>query len=121
VKLLLDEQYAPDIAEQLRRDGRDVIAVLEQPGLASTDDESLLAWAATEQRALVTNNVRDFAPIAQHWTAAGQAHYGLIFVSDKTLPRSRNTSGSLARTLRKLLDVHPGDDALQNQIRWLVP
>jgi len=65
LKLALDEMYAAAaaVAEQLRRRDHDVIAVAERADLRGTPDENLLAWARTEDRALVTDNQRDFIPI----------------------------------------------------------
>ncbi len=118
MRLLLDEQYSAEIAAQLRSDGYDVASVHEL-GLVGIADQPLLETAATEERALVTNNVRDFAPLAVSWTAEGRDHYGLIFTSDRSLPRSRNTIGLFVDALRGLLDAKPATDALRNQVRWV--
>ena len=63
MRLLLDEQYSAEIAARLRSDGYEVASV-HQVGLVGIADRPLLESAATEERALVTNNVRDFAPMA---------------------------------------------------------
>ena len=118
MKLLLDEQYSAEIAAQLRSEGYDVASVHEL-GLAGIADRPLLETAATEDRALVTNNVRDFAPLAVSWAAEGRDHYGLIFTSDRSLPRSRNTIGRFVDVLKRLLDAEPPTDALRNQVRWM--
>ncbi len=118
MRLLLDEQYSAEIAAQLRSDGYDVASVRDL-GLVGIADRSLLETAATQQRALVTNNVRDFAPLAVTWAAEGRDHYGLIFTSDRSLPRSRNTIGLFVDVLRRLLDAEPAADALRHQVRWV--
>jgi hypothetical protein len=94
-------------------------AVVERRDLIGLDDESLLRLAAGERRALLTNNVRHFAAIARGWGASGQTHYGLVFTSDASLPRSRETIGMYVDALGALLDVTPGDEALRDQVRWL--
>lgn len=119
MKLLLDEQFPPDIAAGLRELGHDVVAVSERHDLMSTDDEALLERATAEGRALLTNNVRDFMPIATRWASEGRTHQGLLLVSDRTLRRSRDTIGAYVRALDRVLRSHPSDDALRDQIRWL--
>jgi predicted nuclease of predicted toxin-antitoxin system len=60
LKVLLDEHYANEIAAELRAAGHDAVTVSER-GLNGTDDESLLALANSDDRALLTNNARHFA------------------------------------------------------------
>jgi len=121
LKLLLDEQFPPDIAKRLRERDHDAIAVCERPDLISAEDETLLAVSTAEQRALLTNNVRDFVPIATRWAGEGRTHYGLLLTSDRTLRRSRNTIGTYTEAIGRLLRSHPADDALRDQIHWLKP
>lgn len=121
MRLLLDEQYSPKVAEELRRRGHDVVAVGERPDLQAADDESLLVEATEAGRAVVTNNVRDFVPIARRFGAAGRRHSGLIFTSDQSLPRSRAGIGPLVQALTRTLGERPGDDALFDQTLWLEP
>ena len=118
MRLLLDEQYSAEIAAQLRLHGYDVASVRDL-SLVGVSDTALLEAAAVEQRALVTNNVRDFAPLAVRWAAEGRDHYGLIFISDRSLPRLRNTVGLFVDVLRRLLDAEPANEALRHQVRWL--
>jgi hypothetical protein len=55
---------APERGEAaIRERDRDVIAVAEHADLRGTPDEELLTWAQTDDRALVTDNQRDFIPI----------------------------------------------------------
>lgn len=118
MKLLLDEHYAGEIAEQLRASGHDATTVAER-GVRGIDDEPLLALAASEQRTLLTNNVRDFAPLASRWAASGQEHYGLMFTSDASMPRGKSSIGAYVDALRTLMDDNPAADSLRNQVRWL--
>ncbi len=91
--LLLDEMFAPVIAVLLREDGHDVTAVAGHPLLAAASDPYLAHWASQEGRRVVTENVRDFVPLAgrgdpprrnlgplvdalRHWLAAPEAHPG---------------------------------------------
>jgi Domain of unknown function (DUF5615) len=118
VKLLTDEHYATEIAIQLRAAGHDAAAVLEL-GMTGTADEALLAFASAQGRALLTNNVRDFATIAVLWAKGGQEHGGLLFTSDESLPRGRATIGLYVEVLSALFEDNPAKDALRNQVRWL--
>lgn len=118
MKLLLDEQYSTDIAAQLRAEGYDVVSVHDL-GLAGIADRPLLEAAAGAVRALVTNNVRDFAPLAGAWAAEGRVHNGLVFTSDRSFPRARNTLGLFSNALKALLDAEPSAGGLKNQVRWL--
>jgi hypothetical protein len=97
--LLLDEMLSPTIAVQLRERGIDVQAVLERRELVSYPDEALLELATREQRILVTKNVVDFGPLSQQWAADGRSHAGLVFLSTKTFPETRDWIGAVASAL----------------------
>ncbi len=118
MKLLLDEHYSGLIAERLRGDGHDVLTVTDL-GLKAIADEPLLERATEDRRALLTNNVRHFAPLAVRWAAEGRQHFGLLFTDDRTLPRGAQTIGTYLRILDDLLTKHPGETALCDQVRWL--
>jgi predicted nuclease of predicted toxin-antitoxin system len=118
LRLLTDEHYATDIAIALRAAGHDAAAVLEL-GMTGTADEPLLTFAAGQRRALLTNNVHDFAAIAVLWARGGQEHFGLLFTSDESLPRGRGTIGLYVEVLGALLSAHPAEGALRGQVRWL--
>jgi predicted nuclease of predicted toxin-antitoxin system len=119
LRLLLDEQYSPEIAARLRRDGYDVTAVNGDPGLEGMNDEPLLRQAVAQGRALLTNDVKDFAPLAGTWAAGNEEHLGLIFTSDESLPRSRTTIGTYVEKLRELLNRNTGEDAFRGRVEWL--
>lgn len=119
MRLLLDEQYSPQIAEQLRTSDYDVTAVTGDPTLEGMADASLLHAATEQGRALLTNNVRHFALLARAWEASGQEHLGLIFTSDAGMPRSRETIGAYVDALHRLLDREPGEAGLLGRVEWL--
>jgi uncharacterized protein with PIN domain len=109
--IILDEMYPPPLARRLRTDGHDVVAVLDvEVGLASKSDEDVLAWAARNKRCVVTENVSDFARLAQQ----GVSHCGLIFVSGRRFPRTAAGLHRLGDALGKALsgDRLPGDDGI---------
>lgn len=80
MKLLIDEMFPPVVAELLRERGHDVVAVLERPDLAGLSDADLLGHAAREGRAVVTENVRDFALLDRRYRQEGREHEGLVYV-----------------------------------------
>ena len=110
--LLLDEMFSDSIAQHLRAKGRDVISVVADPALVALPDDQVLAHAATEGRALVTANIKDFVPLDGRYRAAGQSHAGLILVSTKTFPQNRNFTTAITSAIATLLNnatkIQPG-------------
>lgn len=119
MKLLLDEMFSSAIAVQLRRRKHDVVAVTERAELGSLPDRALFAWAAADGRAVVTNNVADYAALYREALQRSTDHCGLIFTDDRRLPRTRAGTGAIVRSLHDLLRTHPAGDALRNELRWL--
>ena len=72
-----------------------------------------------EQRAVVTNNVRDFRVAHERVIARGEAHYGVIHTFDGSLPRNKAAISLWVRTLEQLLLAHRSDGALLNRTRVL--
>jgi hypothetical protein len=118
VKALIDEQLSPLIAELLRQAGHDVVAVTERGDLRGTSDRVVLDVATTEGRAVITNNVKDFRPLAAERLAQGRTHGGLILLPSKRT-RTRAAVASLAAAIEKVLHDHP--DGLANSERWIGP
>lgn len=104
MKLLLDEMYPSLIARELRARGHDVVSVHESPG-SGTPDERVLDHARSEGRAVVTENIRDYRPLAEALIVAGASHSGLVFTTEK---RWRRTDpGALITALDALLVANP--------------
>jgi predicted nuclease of predicted toxin-antitoxin system len=119
MRLCLDELYSPKIAAELRARGHDAISVHDRPALLALPDTALLDAMVADERAIVTENVGDFVPLARRLALEGRDHFGLILTSSAALPRSRNTIGRHVRALDAFLVERPADDALRNQIAWL--
>lgn len=100
MKLLLDEMYPSLIARELRARGHDVVSVHESPG-SGTPDEDVLEHGRSEGRAVVTENVRDYRPLAEALLAGGESHAGLVFTTDKRWPRG--DPGALITALDELV------------------
>ena len=110
MRLLLDEMYAPTIAEQLRARGRDVASVHdpEYQRLEREPDEEVSAAALAANRVLVTENVQDFRRIETDALARAQPTARLIFTTDRQFPRGDPaTIGRLVTALDALLIAEP--------------
>ncbi len=119
MRLLLDEHYSPEIARQLRARGHEVVAVAERADLVGLSDEELLRRMAQEQRAIMTNNVKDFVPLTSRALLEGSDHYGLLLTSDKSMPRRNDAIGRVVDALDTFLQCHKAEDSCCNQVRWL--
>jgi hypothetical protein len=88
---LIDEMFPPAVARLLREKyGHDAVHVSEV-GLQATEDSHVAAAGRAEGRAVVTENVADFA---------AERDLVLVFVLKKSLP----AGGGQAATLAKALD-----------------
>lgn len=121
MKLLLDEHYSPRIAEQLRARGHNVTAVVAQPALAGLADRALITAARRDGRALLTENVGDFMPIATELARTATRHAGIILANPHRFPRSHDGMGRLVDALHEFLVAHPQDDEFADRIAWLAP
>jgi nucleoside-diphosphate-sugar epimerase len=116
VRLLLDEMISWRIAAELRNRGHDVVAVKrDRRQLESHFDPLVLTAAVAEQRAVVTNNVRDYRQAHERMQARGEDHYGVIYTHDDTLPRNKAAFSLWVTTLAEFLGARPALDALVNR------
>jgi predicted nuclease of predicted toxin-antitoxin system len=99
LKLLLDEMYPRVIAAELRRRGHDATSVHDTPGGGASDD-AVFDHARAEGRAIVTENIRDYRPLAQATHEAGETQSGLILTTAKHWPRQN--PGALITALDEL-------------------
>ena len=119
MRLLLDEHYSQLIAEKLREQGHDVVAVAERPDLVGAKESELFARMCTERRAIVTENWGDFQLELRNAAATGVSHYGVLLTSRRRLPRSKQTIGVYVQVLGDFLGRHPAEDAILDSYRWL--
>jgi predicted nuclease of predicted toxin-antitoxin system len=118
VKALLDEQLSPQIAELLRKSGYDIEAVLDRDDLIGRSDRIVFEVACGEGRAVVTNNIKDFRPLAAEFLAQGRSHAGLILLPS-TRTRSRDAIAAIARAVESILSDNP--QGLSSSERWIGP
>src|SRR5579884_4410158 len=99
VRLYLDRHIMRRLALDLRGRGYDVLTT-EEAGKDTASDEEQLALATADRRAILTFNIRDFAPLHEAWQAAGRPHAGVI-VSQQLGSREY---GLLLHRMLRLLD-----------------
>ncbi|MCC6216475.1 MAG: DUF5615 family PIN-like protein [Polyangiaceae bacterium] len=100
MKLLLDENLSPRVAEALARDdGLDVCHVRDRGLLGATDPE-VLERAFLEDRVFVTKNVGDFETLA----SSRALHAGIVLIEQGDLTRDEQLA-LLRRIVTNLADV----------------
>lgn len=120
MKLLVDPMWPAALAEQLRRRGHDVVAVLERADLVHAADDVVFEVARLEERAVFTENVSDLLPLATESLGRSEELFGLVLTSDRTLPRGHpKTLGRAVLALDRYMEERPEDGALRNRIDWL--
>ena len=98
VGLIVDEMF-PAAAARVLRDqyGRDALHVAEV-GMRATDDAAIARHARAEGRAVVTENVADFAD---------EQDLVLVVVLKKNLPSGGAQAAALADVLDRWIDANP--------------
>ena len=119
MRLLLDEQQDPVVAELLRKEDHDVVAVVERPELLGKGDAQILETATAEHRGVVSEDARDFTLLHRVWMDRSRTHYGIILVSERRFPRRKDVPRPLVMALRTALRANPAEDALRDQLIWL--
>ena len=110
-KLHLNENLSPRLASELRKYGFDVVATQEIEDMLSASDDVQLTHAVSEERAILTFNVGDFAELHEKYLTSGKEHWGIIL-------SKREPIGELLRCILRLLNSVSADE-LKNQVRWL--
>ena len=76
IALLLDEDVRPKLGEILRQRGYDAVHVLDAGGTGKSDAEQL-AYAVSQQRTILTHNIRHFRLLNQRYDEEGRQHFGI--------------------------------------------
>jgi hypothetical protein len=74
--------------------------------------------ACSEDRAVITNNIKDFRPLAAQWLAQGRVHAGLILLSSSRT-RTRAAITMLPDRIASILRDNPA--GLASSERWIGP
>ena len=118
MRALLDEQLSPQIAVLLRKAGCDVDAVADRDDLVGRSVRIVFEAACREGRAVVTNNIKDFRPLAAEFLAQGGLHSGLVLLPSART-RSRDAIAVIASAIENVLRDNPG--GLSASERWIGP
>lgn len=110
VKLLLDENVHEPLAAALRREGFDAITVREA-GQRGISDPEPLKFAVSEERAVVSFNLKHFEAFAVQFFNHNEQHFGIIVSPERGLH-------DVLQRLLKLLKKHDAED-MKNQLRYL--
>ena len=111
MKLLLNEMWSAEIARQLRARGVDAVAATELPfRYRGAPDQDVFERAGEDGRAIVTDNVPDFATLAADAASRGEAHPGVIFAVRPAFDRGNpRIVGQMVRALRALVASEDAD------------
>jgi hypothetical protein len=91
--------------------------------LRGVSDAELLATAAGEGRAVVTENARHFVLLHQEAVARGRTHHGLVLLTHRSFPRHRPDAfvRALVAALDVLLSAEGRDAEPDGRVVWLSP
>ncbi|MCL2781894.1 MAG: DUF5615 family PIN-like protein [Actinomycetia bacterium] len=103
VALLLDEHFADAIAERLRAEGHDVIALVTDPTLRAEPDSEVFRRAALAGRLLVTENIKDFRPLLLRAYERDEPIAQLLLVPAKRSQPGGRRTPTMVRALRAWL------------------
>lgn len=118
MRLLLDVHHSRVAAERLRQDGCDVLAAADDSRMRVMADDDLLRAATADQRALVTENIKDFDRIIRAWASTGEHHAGVLFTSPRRFHRGNLAyPENLVVALRQFLSDFSPEDA--DWVYWL--
>jgi hypothetical protein len=113
-----DETFSPAIAAALRDLGQDVIAMAERGELRAMSDDDVFAWAISQRRWLLTENVKDFRPILLRAFQADTPMTGILYTSSRAFPRSRKNPGPLIQAIHAWMLNGPPEAPLTED--WLL-
>lgn len=100
----------PGLAVALREEGYDAVHTYEVERGGYTDEDQL-AYAAGEERTLLTHNSRDFAPLVVDYFFREQSHAGVILAEQLE-------KGALIRRTLNLLDSLSAEE-IRDGLRFL--
>jgi len=106
VALYTDADVTPKLARLLRERKFDAVSAYEV-GNAESEDSEHLAYAASQGRAILTYNIKDYPPLLDEYWWADRQHHGII-VSEQ-LP-----IGELLRRVLRFLNAVTADEMRNN-------
>jgi hypothetical protein len=88
----------------------------EKARFRSSKDHEVLLAAASEQRVLVTFDLKTLWTLARTWVEGGRHHEGIISIDDKTF--RQDDIGGIVRAVQKVV-AESGDDDWQDRVEFL--
>ena len=79
IKLYLDEDLSPVIAEMLRKDDIDAVSA-HDAGMLQASDQEQLKYAVSQKRCMVTRNRNDFIRLTVQFFNEHRRHHGLLII-----------------------------------------
>ncbi len=110
-RLYFDEDADARLAEALRRRGYDVETTVAA-GLLEASDEEQLTHAVSQQRVLVTHNIKHFPWVHAALMEAGTAHWGIAILI------GHSAIGTWLRRMETLLNRFSAEE-LKNLLLFL--
>ena len=111
--------FSPLVAVELRARGHDAIAIKERDEWQSLSDPEVIALGRTEQRAVLTANLRDFRPLHAELVApGGEGHAGIVVVPT-SFRLTRAATGKVVEALEVPLARYSGDTDPANGETWI--
>ncbi|MBI4574496.1 MAG: DUF5615 family PIN-like protein [candidate division NC10 bacterium] len=110
IRLYLDEDVDPQLAEDLRRRGFDVEAPAELGRLGEKDRDQL-DYAQRTARAILTHNRDDFLKLAQRFALENLSHPGILYIPQLAYRH-------LLRRVSAFLSATEGDQ-VENLFTWI--
>jgi len=105
IKLLTDENFDGDILRGLVRRIPDLdVLRVQDVGLAQTPDDTILAWAAGQQRILLTHDRSSVSRFAFQRVRAGEPMPGVFVISDR-MPKGQ----AIDQLVLAVTCLNPGD------------
>lgn len=97
-----------------------MVSVAERPTLRAQPDAVILAAAQAEGRVVVTEDAKDFRPLALAEMSAGRPYPAFIFTDDETWLRTRSGARAGGR-LVNALDALLASGVEVDGEHWLTP
>ena len=110
IELYLDEDAHVLVAELIRRYGFEITTARDEGQLGREDAEQL-AFAARQNKTMLTHNRVDFEALAVEYFETDRTHSGIIIAV-------RRTPYELARRILQILN-HVTADEMMNQVRYI--
>lgn len=113
MRLLIDEDLSPQVAQRLQGDGVDAVHVRDR-GRLGMSDHAILELAFDEDRILVTANVGDFERLAP----SRELHGGIVLVMEGQLSRDEQID-IVTRAVAAIDEEEVAGRDMVNRVLWI--